>query len=159
MKMRALFGLSVLSGFLAWGLFAYLYAWPELRALPIKAALMALMVPHMFRFIGLSFLVPGVVSEKLPAGFAGPAAWGDLIAAFLAMAAMLGLANSAPWALAAVWIFNFWGTLDLLNAMYQGPRKLDAVGPGVLGAAFYIPTTIVPALLIGHALLFRLLLG
>lgn len=122
-------------------------------------ALMALMAPHMFRFVGLSFRVPGVVSEKLPAGFAGPAAWGDLITAFLAMAAILGFANDAPWSLAAIWIFNIWGTIDLLNAMYQGPRKLDAVGPGVLGAAFYIPTFIVPGLLTSHVFIFRFLLG
>ncbi len=159
MKMRALFGLSVLSGFLAWGLIAGLYAWPELKTAPLKVALMALIAPHMFRFVGLSFLVPGVVSEKLPAEFAGPAAWGDLIAAFLAMAAMLGVANDAPWALVAVWIFNVFGTIDLLNAMYQGPRKLDAVGPGVLGAAFYIPTLLVPGLLASHALIFQALLG
>ena len=159
MKMRALFGLSVLSSFMAWGIVAYLYAWPELRALPLKVALMALMAPHMFRFIGLSFLIPGVVSENLPAGFAGPAAWGDLTAAFLAMAATLGFANDASWAFAAVWIFNIWGAIDLLNAMYQGPRKLDAVGPGVLGAAFYIPTFIVPGLLTSHVFIFRFLLG
>ena len=159
MKMRALFGLSVLSSFLAWGIIAYLYAWPELGTVTLKAALMALMAPHMFRFVGLSFLVPGVVSEKLPAGFAGPAAWGDLAAAFLAAAATLGYAANAPWALAAVWVFNIWGTIDLVNAMYQGPRKLDRLGPGTLGAAFYIPTFLVPGLLVSHVLIFRFLLS
>lgn len=158
MKMRALFGLSVLSGFLAWGIVAYLYALPELRAVSLKVALMALMAPHMFRYVGLSFLIPGVVSEKLPAGFAGPAAWGDLIAAFLAVAATIGFAAHVPWAVTAVWVFNIWGTIDLINAMYQGPRRLDALGPGTLGAAFYIPTFVVPGLLISHALVFFFLL-
>ncbi len=158
MKMRILFGLSVLSGFFVWSIVAYLYVWHGFGAVPLKAALMALMVPHMFRYIGLGFLVPGVVSEKLPVGFAGPAAWGDLIVAFFAAAATLSCAASAPWALAAVWVFNIWGTVDLLNAMYQGPRKLDRLGPGTLGAAFYIPTLVGPGLLVSHVLIFHVLL-
>ncbi len=158
MIMRMVFGLSVLSGFLAWGLVAGLYGWPALASLPPKAALMALMAPHMFRYVGLSFLVPGVVSDDLPAAFARPAAWGDMIAALLAIVAMVWLAADGPGAVIAVWVFNIWGTLDLLHAMVQGPRHLNAAGPGALGAAFYIPTFLVPGLLIGHALIFWLLL-
>jgi len=48
------------------------------------------------------------------------------------------------------------GTADLFYAFYQG----NSVGmlPGQLGAAFFIPTVIVPLLLITHGLVFRLLL-
>jgi len=55
-----------------------------------------------------------------------------------------------------VWVFNVWGSADLINAFYQA----NAAGllPGELGATFYIPTAIVPLLLITHALMFRLLL-
>ena len=158
MKIRALFGLSVLSSYFAWGIATALYFWPALHMMPIRTALMALIAPHMFRFIGLSFLVPGVVSETLPQGFARPAAWGDLVAAFLAMAATLGFAANAPWAIAAVWVFNIWGAIDLVNANIQGLSRLPADGPTALGAAFYIPTLIVPALLISHGLIFWLLL-
>jgi hypothetical protein len=52
-------------------------------------------VPHTFRFIGLSFLVPGVVSPTLSQAFAAPAAYGDLIAAVLAVAAILSLRSRA----------------------------------------------------------------
>jgi hypothetical protein len=38
---------------------------------------------HSFRFIGLAFLVPGVVSADLPSTFAHSAAYGDIIAAIL----------------------------------------------------------------------------
>lgn len=57
-----------------------------------------------------------------------------------------------------VWLFNLWGTADLLYAFYQG---LIGVGirPGQLGAAYFIPTTVVPLLLITHGLVFRLLLS
>jgi hypothetical protein len=153
---NASFRISILASFAAWTIVVALFVWRPLIAAPPRTALMALLVPHMFRFVGMSFLVAGVVSQPLPKGFALPAAYGDLIAAFLAMAAALALAASAPFALGLVWVFNVWGALDLINAIYQGQRRVPV--PGSLGAAFYIPTLIVPGLLVGHALIFRLLL-
>lgn len=156
-KVGALFGLSILGSFVAWGIVVWVFLWPQIEATSKTTALMALVAPHMFRFIGLGFLIPGVVSESLPQGFARPAAWGDVGAALLAIVAMVALAANAPWAIALTWIFNIWGTLDLLNAMFQGPRKLAVSGPGALGATFYIPTFIVPGLLLIHAVIFRVL--
>jgi hypothetical protein len=69
----------------------------------------------------------------------------------------LALAAEASWAIAIVWVFNIWGTLDLLHAIYQGQIAVG-IAPGSLGAAFYIPTVVVPALLVTHALIFWLLL-
>src|SRR6516165_9307434 len=60
MNIQALFGLSVFMSFVAFGLVTHLYIWPRLRILERDDALMPLLVPHTFRFIGLSFLVPGV---------------------------------------------------------------------------------------------------
>src|SRR5262249_45427378 len=114
-------------------------------------------VPHWFRFIGLSFLVPGVVSPDLSPAFSHPAAYGDLAAAVLALIASWALSGGAAWALPAVWAFNLWGTLDLLFAFYQGQIGVG-IGTGNLGAAFYIPTVLVPALFITHGLMFALLL-
>src|SRR5262249_49914741 len=92
---------------------------------------------------------------RLPAAFAVPAAFGDLIAAVLAILAIIGLSRRAEWAVASSWLFNIWGAADLLFAFYRGARvQLD---PGALGAAFFIVTAIVPPLLITHALIFRIL--
>jgi len=135
---------------------AKLYAWPPLRTMNRNDALVPLVAPHKFlRTIGLGFLVPGVVSPTLPATFAVPAAYGNLIAGVLAMAAALALARPASWAIGLVWIFNLWGGGDLLNAYYQGAVHAR-IDPGALGAAFYIPTFIVPPLLISHALILLL---
>jgi hypothetical protein len=49
------------------------------------------LILHSFRFIGLAFLVPGVVSPDLPSAFARSAAYGDVIAATLAMLSLLSL--------------------------------------------------------------------
>jgi hypothetical protein len=157
MGVQALFGLSILMSFVAFGLVTRLYIWPRLRILARDDALLPLVVPHTFRFIGLSFLVPGVVSSSLPSAFAAPAAYGDLIAATLAIAASLALSRRARWAILLVWLFNVWGAADLLFAYYQGlfGVQLDA---RLLGAAFFIPTVVVPPALITHGLIFRLLL-
>jgi hypothetical protein len=157
MNIAALFGLSVLMSFLAYGIVTKLYVLPRLRVMPREDALTALVVPHTFRFVGLSFLVPGVVSPSLPAEFAAPAAYGDLVAAILAVIATLALRARVPWAIAIVWVFNVWGTLDLLNAIYNGQIGVQ-IDVRSLGAAFYIPTVIVPALLILHGLIFWILL-
>lgn len=109
---------------------------------------------HSFRFVGLSFLVPGVVSPDLPADWARPAAYGDVIAAILALLALARLKSKLGTTL--VWVFNVWGCADLLYAFYQANRVgLEA---GQLGAAYFIVTVFVPLLLITHGLLFRLLL-
>jgi len=156
MKVEALFGLSVLMSFLAFAIVTKLYILPRLRVMRREDALVPLVVPHTFRFVGLSFLVPGVVSPSLSSAFAAPAAYGDLVATILAIIATLALSARAAWAIAMVWAFNVWGTVDLLNAIYQG--QIDRIGPGSFGAAFFIPTLVVPALLVTHALIFWLLL-
>jgi hypothetical protein len=158
MPLNALFGVSVLMSFVAFGLATKLYFWPRIVRLPRDEALTVLIVPHAFRFVGLSFLVPGVVNPALQTAFAAPAAYGDLIAAALAVIAALTLKARKPWAIPVVWLFNLWGTADLLFAIWQGQ-----LGVGIdvrdLGAAFYIPTVLVPPLLILHALIFKLLIS
>ncbi|HKA37502.1 MAG TPA: hypothetical protein VKH43_11830 [Thermoanaerobaculia bacterium] len=154
---RAIFGISILMNLVAFGLAARLFAWPRLRALERDRALAWLVAPHMCRFIGLSLLVPGVVSPTLPAAFAVPAAWGDFAAAVLAIVASVALAKRASWAVTAVWVFNLWGTADLIYAFYTGPRS--QLEGGDLGASFFIVTFIVPGLLVLHFLIFRLLFG
>jgi len=156
MDNNALFGLSALMGLVVSSLVAKLYVWPRVRTMDRNDAVRVLAAPHMFRFIGLSFLVPGVVSPSLPSAFALMTAYGDFIACLLAIASTLALSKRASWAIALVWVFNVWGTCDLLNAGIQGPRT--GMDPGALGAAFYIPTVIVPALVVTHVLIFLLLL-
>ena len=157
MPVQALFGLSVLTSFVAFSIVAKLYIAPRLRAMPLKDALRCLIAPHMFRCVGLSFLVPGVVSPTLSTSFSTPAAYGDDIAALLAIIATIALTIRVAWAAAMVWLFNLWGAADLLYAFYQGQIGAG-IDPAALGAAFYIPTLVVPPLLVTHAMIFWLLL-
>ncbi len=156
MNPLAIFGASILASFVSSALAVRLFAWPRLRTMEPNRALTLLVAPHMFlRFLGLGFLVTGVVSPLLPAQFAIPAAYGDVIAGFLAIVATLGLTRRAPWATASVWLFNIWGTADLLIGFYDG--LTSGMQPGMLGATFFLVTAIVPALLVTHTLIFRVL--
>ena len=157
MNTAALFGLSILMSFIAFGIVTKLYIWPRIRVMRRDDALLPLVVPHTFRFIGLSFLIPGVVSprsRRLSLFRPRMAIW---LQPCLAVVATVALASRAFWAIPIVWVFNVWGTIDLLHAIYQG--QIGArIGAELLGAAFYIPTVVVPALLVTHGLIFWLLL-
>jgi hypothetical protein len=123
--------------------------------MPRHDALRLLAAFHAFRFLGMNFLVSGFVSSQLNADFANEVAWGDLIAAVLALVAMAALSWRWSIAIAMVWIFNVWGTLDLLNAYYMGATIIE--NPGLFGAAIYIPALYVPLLLVSHILAFMIL--
>src|SRR6516162_5058785 len=148
------FFLSIAFSFIAWGMVNARYIWPQLRLRQRAEALRPLLLLHSFRFVGLAFLVPGVVSPDLPSAFAHAAAYGDIIAAILALLSLLSLPSAVG--VAVAWIFNLWGSVDLLNAFYQANHA--GLLAGQLGAAYFIPTLVVPLLLITHGLAFRILL-
>ncbi len=150
----ALFELSIAFSFIAWCIVSARYLLPELRRQSRADAMQPLILLHCFRFVGLSFLVPGVVSPDLPPAWALPAAYGDLIAAVLALLALIVLKSRLG--IALVWVFNLWGSADLLYAFYQGNQV--GLEPGQLGAAYFIVTVLVPLLLITHGLVFLILL-
>ena len=156
MPSPVLFGISVAFGLAAWGAVAWHYIWPALRERPSPENLKPILLLHGFRFLGLAFVVPGVVSPELPATFAQPVAYGDLITAILALFALAALGTQTGTVL--TWVFNIFGTADLLFAFYLGSRIALPDTPGLLGAAFFILTAYVPLLMITHVVTFYLLL-
>ena len=156
MPVPLIWAITVAFGFLAWGVFAAQYIWPVMSKRERTEAFRPILVLHGFRYIGLAVLVPGVVSPELPSTvFARGLAYGDLAAATLALIALAALRTRLAGPL--VWIFNVFGTADLLNAFYQGSRLSLADRPGLLGAGYFIPIFGVPLLLVTHALVFKLL--
>ena len=154
MSTQVAFFTSIAFSLIAWGMVTSRYIWPRLRDRPRSEALRPLLMLNSFRFVGLAFLVPGVVSPELPSAFAHAAAYGDIAAAILALLALLTESSAVGVLLA--WIFNFWGAADLLNAFYQAGSA--GLSPGELGATYFIPTLVVPLFLIAHAVVFRILL-
>jgi hypothetical protein len=149
------FFMSVGFSLVTWGVIAARYIWPSIRGRQRAEALWPLLMLHSLRFEGLAFLVPGVVSPDLPAAFARSAAYGDLIAAILALLSLLFLQRRAG--IVVVWVFSLWGSVDLINAFYQANHA--GLRAGQLGAAYFIPTLVVPLLLVTHGMIFRLLLS
>lgn len=151
MPVALILPVSMVIGIVAWSLLFAWYVHPVLREKSFKDAIRPLLLLHAFRYIGLMFLIPGVTAEALDMRFASPAAYGDLIAALLALAALDILYVNRKAGVAAVWVFNIWGLADLLNAVARG---LLFTPDGALGATFWIPALIVPLLIVTHVYIF-----
>ncbi len=147
--------ISIVMSLLVFGLIAKWYVVPALAECDRKTAFTPLLLFHATRFLGLAFLIPGVTSEPLDPRFADPTAYGDLLAAGLALVALMAVRSDWRITIPLVWIFNVVGTLDLFNAYFQGFRFVPV---GQMGATYFIPAFVVPALLVTHAIIFWLLL-
>ena len=152
MDVQAIFGLQFFMSLVVWGSLAYWLLAPWLERKSVNEALFFLTVPHAFRHIGMIFLVPGVVARPLPEAFAVPAAYGDLLTGVLAFLALVALRNRWSVARVAVWLFSIVGTIDLINALRQTNAAPD------MGATWYVPTMLVPVLLVTQVMIFSRLL-
>jgi hypothetical protein len=140
---------------LIFALAAQFYLVPRLARLDFKTVMTPILLLHAFRNLGLMFLAPGAVYAGIPARFAVQAAWGDLLAAVLALLALWAVRTESRFARVLVWIFNIEGTLDFLNAIFlsnvTGAERF-------MGPAYWIPAFWVPLLLVTHYLTFVVLL-
>ena len=134
------------STFVFW-VIAKIYVFPKLSELGPRAVLLPILLLHSFRHLGLMFLAPGATYAGIPPQFAYPAAFGDLLAAFLALAAIAAVYGNIPAARLLIWIFNVEGTVDLLVA-----TTLATIygASAYMGPAYWIPAFWVPALLVTH---------
>jgi hypothetical protein len=144
-----------LMGLVLFALAGKWYYWSWARRAPLKDAATPLLLLHAGRYIGLAFLIPGLVSPLLDSRFTTDAAYGDLTAALLALLALAALRLNLPGKRPLLWVFNLEGCVDLLLAMGLGARYAS---PELLQAAYFIPVVGVPLLLVTHFVLFGLLL-
>jgi hypothetical protein len=100
------------------------------------------------------FLAPGATYPGISAEFARPAAFGDLLAAVLAVLTIPAVATGSRAARVLVLAFNLEGTVDLINAIVLA--NMHGVAP-FMGAAYWIPSFWVPALLVTHYVTFLVL--
>jgi hypothetical protein len=133
---------------------ARLYLLPRLAEFEPRTILLPILLLHSLRHLGLMFLAPGAVFPGIPPQFAYPAAFGDLLAAVLALVAIPAVAIRARHAKLLVWIFNIEGTLDLIVAISLA--TIFNAAP-FMGPAYWIPAFWVPALLVTHYIAFIVL--
>lgn len=86
--------------------------------------------------LGLMFLTRGATFPGIPSEFAYPAAFGDLLTAILAFAAIPLVLRNSGLAKPAVWTFNIFGSLDLLTAITFATIYN---APVTTGPAYWIP--------------------
>ena len=156
MSTETLFRIHLVSGYAAWLLCFGAYILPLLRSMDAVAAQRAIATLHSFRFFGLVFLLPGVVSPELPAGFAVFAAWGDFATGVLAMLALLTI-RIRPLFWLFVIAFNLTGTVDLIVDYYDAIQLDLPAHAEWLGATYAIPIIYVPLLMITHITAFYFL--
>src|SRR5206468_9754423 len=112
------FLLSAGASLLSFTLIMVWYIVPRLSKQPRMQALLPLVLLHTFRTAGLVVLLPQVMGGALPLSFAAPAAYGDLLAAGLALLAAFMLRLRPGFALPFVWLFNLVEAVDLLYVLY-----------------------------------------
>jgi hypothetical protein len=110
---------------------------------------------HVFRYVGMTLLVTGMVDPRLPRDFLNNAAYGDLIAAALALASIFALRSNWRVAVPLVWVFNTWGFVDLLNGV-RGVLQLN-VPSFNLATFWYIYTFYLPVVVASHLMIFWIL--
>ncbi|MCK6554970.1 hypothetical protein L6Q96_10380 [Candidatus Binatia bacterium] len=140
---------------LAYTALGFWFVRPWLQTKPRATALSFLVFPQTFRFVGVTLLVPGVVEPGLPDAFARQTAVGDTVTTLLAWLALISLRTGWRLAIPTVWLFNLVGLADLLANVSRGIRM--QVAPQ-LGAAWFVPAFIVPAMVVIHVLIFVFLL-
>lgn len=157
MSTQLVFQTHLVLGYVAWLLCFGTYVWPRLKAADPVAAQRAIATLHSFRFFGLVFIVPGVVSPDLPASFAAFAAYWDFATGLLAILALLTV-RIRPVFWFFVVAFNAVGLLDIIVDYTHAVQLGLAEQAGNLGAAYAIPIVYVPLLVITHVTAFYLLL-
>jgi hypothetical protein len=134
---------------------ARLYLLPLIPRVRPRQILIPILLLHSTRHLGMMFLTRGATYPGLPPEFAYPAAFGDLITAIIALIAIPFVLRGSVFARPIVWIFNVFGTLDLLVAIATATIYN---APVAMGPAYWIPAFWVPLLLVTHYVIFVLLL-
>lgn len=157
MSTEPLFQTHLVLGYVAWLLCFGAYILPWLKSMDRVKAHRAIATLHSFRFFGLVFILPGVVSPNLPVSFATFAAYGDFATGLLAMLALITIRIRPVFWLFVV-AFNLVGMTDLILDYYQAIEVGLPARAGELGAAYAIPIIYVPLLMITHVFAFYLLM-
>jgi hypothetical protein len=103
----------------------------------------------------VGLLVPNLAPE-LPREFALSTAVGDSLTAMLAMLAVVALRGRWSIGRKAAWACTIVGAADLAIAL---PHAAAIGAAQYLTAQWYVPTLVVPLMIVSHAMTFRILLA
>jgi hypothetical protein len=147
--------LNVIANTLIFYVAARLYLLPQLSRFRPQQILVPILLLHSTRHLGMMFLTRGATYPGLPLQFAYPAAFGDLLTAIMALVTIPMVLRGSSLARPAVWVFNVFGTTDLVVAIVLATIYN---APVAMGPSYWIPAFWVPLLLVTHYIAFVLLL-
>ena len=127
--------------------------WDDLKKQPDGKAHALLLIPQVFRHLGLLAIVPEVVGEPLTrTTFAKTLAYGDALVAPLALLAMWLWLSGSKAARPFAWAFGIFASLDLANAIF-GALTLPVTNYGI-GAFWLVLTCLVPLVIVAQIMTF-----
>lgn len=150
-----IFWIQILSSAFVFTLIAVWYAWPALTKIPRNSALTLLLFVHVMRYSGLTTLVAGMIDPKLPRDFLSNAAYGDVLAAVLALSSIFALRSNTRAAIPLVWIFSAWGFFDMLNGL-KSTFQLNVTSFD-LRTFWYVYVFYAPLLVVTHVMIVLIL--
>ena len=150
-----LFLVQFILGITCWTIIAYWVVHPWLRGKSKMESLKYLVIPQMFRHIGIGLAVPGLVALDMPHDLAIQIAAGDTITAIAFMIAFVSLNSKWKVSMPIVWLANMIGFTDVMLSVIRA--SINDISNQLHGA-WYIPTLSVPLMIIGHVLIFVILL-
>lgn len=125
-----------------------IYVIPFLKKKSVKNRLVILTLPHLIRHLGLTLLIPGIVTgDKLNQNFAFSTAIGDYITLILGIMAICGLEKNWSRSYYIAFVFNIVGLIDIIIAGIKGFRYQVIFE---LGPQWYVVNFWVPLLLVTH---------
>lgn len=136
---------------IAWSVIAVFFIEPKLKEKDLYYRLSFWTAFHLFRVLGVGLLVRNL-SPGMPKDFAVFTAAGDTLTAFLALCSLLALRHRWRYCIALVWIFNIFGFLDLMFALFNAVRVNASE---YLQAQWYVPALVVPLMLVAHIAIFK----
>lgn len=151
---RLVFGVTSILSAVAWFQVLRVVVAPRLATLERESTVRWLLLPQQFRHVSAVMLLPGVASPSLDASWLRWLVIGDVVTAVLAMAAVLALGRGGRGALALAWVATLVGLADLVKNVATAPA---AGASDHMGAAAFIPTMIVPLMLLLHLWALRVL--
>jgi hypothetical protein len=112
------------------------------------------------RCLGLTYLVPIVTDPGIPAVFSRTTAFGDFVAASLALLSIVGLrylpeTGPPDLAILLVWISNTAGLVDLVIT-FTVAFQIEVL-KYQLSSLWFVPAFVVPGLIVTHLTLFWIL--
>lgn len=150
-----LFFIANFSGvFLAAGIIAYVFIWPNIQNLPKNRQLAVCLSPQMFRLMAIGLLHP-ILSPGLSMEFAIPTVIVDIIVSLLAMSTVLLLHHNQSKGQVLAIITVVLGSLHILISGYYAPRYEF---PQHLHTQWLIPVIFGPIMLVSIILSLTVLL-